>query len=242
MKPNIPFLLISDLDDTIKITHTTSRLRTVIRGLWGAQAYAGMPELYQEWIGDREFFVVSSSPVWIEAKIQRFLNKFKFPPSKLFLRDWVRETKVADFKFQRLNKLVLSAKERGIQVILVGDDSEYDPEVFDRLKSEHPDTVLKAYVRSIRGRKIPDGLFPFYLAFDIAVEEYREKRLLLPQLMRVGKATLDQTNPEYVIPYFAHHPEKLSQEVISEISMLQTKIDLELRKIYYLRKMDPTVW
>src|SRR5690606_20626744 len=66
---DIPFLLVSDFDDTLKISHTTNRLKTVLRGLFTKQAYAGMSELYQEWVDGRSFVVISSSPNAIRGKI-----------------------------------------------------------------------------------------------------------------------------------------------------------------------------
>ena len=64
-----PLLLISDLDDTIKISHTQSKLITVYRGLFRTSAFAGMAQLYAEILArhsDSRFCVVSSSPPQIQ--------------------------------------------------------------------------------------------------------------------------------------------------------------------------------
>lgn len=202
-----PFLLVSDLDDTLKISHTTNRLKTVLRGLFTKQRYAGMAELYQEWCPDGSFVLLSSSPVWIRGKIDRFMERHGFPKREIWLRDWIREKDIRKYKTDALMRLE-ARKEKGY--IFVGDDAEYDPEVFARFRERNPDQTLAIYIRRMRGRPLPSGVIPFHSAFEIAMAELEAGRLSIPQVSRIGKAIIDENEGDQIIPYFAAPPVDVS--------------------------------
>src|SRR5689334_17199968 len=44
-----PFLLVSDIDDTVKITHVSNCAAALENCVHGKDVFAGMKELYQEW-------------------------------------------------------------------------------------------------------------------------------------------------------------------------------------------------
>lgn len=216
------YVLVSDFDDTLKISHTTNRLKTVIRGLFAKQSYAGMSELFQEWSHNRPFILLSSSPLWIRNKIERFLDRHGFPRREIVLRDWLRQKDVLAYKIRALSLL----ENRGDQAfIFIGDDSEFDPEVFERFRKTHPERTLAIYIRRMRGRPLPAGIIPFHSAFEIALSELAAGRMKIPQVARIGKAVLDQRNSDLIIPYFAALPvdielsssfptlEKLSEQI-----------------------------
>ena len=224
------FLLVSDLDDTLKISETSDYFKTVVRGLFRKDAYAGMNILYQELIGPKGMFVlISSSPRSIHGKVHRFLEKHKFPEHQIWLRDWVKQPKIKEYKrsnFQRLKETFPGP------FIILGDDQEYDPEVFTEFKEANPDLVLKIYIRRIRGRKLPKGCFGFLTAFDIALEEYREKRLKIPQVSRIGKAVLEELDDDLIIPRFSLIKEFEDLEDCPPTLMaLKTKLEQRLMDI-----------
>ncbi|MGZ3695691.1 MAG: phosphatase domain-containing protein, partial [Bdellovibrionota bacterium] len=135
-------LLLSDLDDTIKISNTTSKLVTVYRGLFRSSAFIGMAQLYEELLlgnPGSEFHIVSSSPPAIRKKIEYFLAKNKFPPAKLTLRDWLRQTSIPAYKRGAILELIEKSES---MVVLIGDDTEHDPEVFAAAAEKFPDKVV----------------------------------------------------------------------------------------------------
>lgn len=200
---DVPFVLVSDFDDTLKISHTTNRLRTVFRGLFAKQAYAGMSELFQEWSAGRPFVILSSSPRMIEGKIGRFLDRHGFPAREIWLRDWLRQKDIRRYKIESLRRLE-KRQERGF--IFVGDDAEYDPEVFAAFRERNPERTLAIYIRRMRGRPLPDGVIAFHSALEIALSELDAGRLKIPQVARIGKAIIDHGDADQIIPYFATSP------------------------------------
>ncbi|MBS1963032.1 MAG: DUF2183 domain-containing protein [Bdellovibrionales bacterium] len=216
-----PFLLVTDFDDTLKISHTTNRFRTVIRGLFAKQAYAGMSELFQEWTGGNPFVIISSSPRVIAGKIGRFLDRHGYPAREIWLRDWLKQKDIRRYKLESLRKLE-ARPEKGF--IFVGDDAEYDPEVFAGFRERNPDRTLAIYIRRMRGRPLPDGVIPFHSALEIALAELEAGRLKIPQVSRVGKAIVDHGDPDQIIPYFASSPSDIA--VTGKFPTLEKLIDL----------------
>ncbi len=228
------FTLVSDLDDTLKISHTSHRLKTVVRGLLFSHAYAGMSELYQEWLSRGEpFYLVSSSPKAILGRVTRFLKKNHFPQATIQLRDWIQQPDIRAYKSETLRKIVQNSNG---PIIFVGDDSEWDPEVFTRIQKDHPEKVLAIYIRKMRGRPLPEGAIGFHTAFEIAYHELLAGRMNIPQASRVGKAILDQKNSDLVIPYFAVSPQGLPLPEYMPIQNLMNRVHDRLIDIHAARK------
>lgn len=222
-------IIISDLDDTIKISHTTSHFKTLIRGLFFSHAYTGMPELYQSW-HQRGFDIkiLSSSPKWIEKKIHKFLDLNKFPTRTLHLRDWIKEHEIKKYKINSLKKII----EQGCtDIILVGDDTEWDPEVFFELKKEYSQKIKKTYIRSVRGRPLPDAdAIPFYTAFDIAAYEYSEQRIDISAVNAISNAIINEKDIEFIFPHFVSKPKENKPHKNNEIESIQKKIEERINR------------
>jgi hypothetical protein len=228
------YLLVSDFDDTLKVSHTTNRLRTVLRGLFAKQSYAGMSELYQEWSGGQPFVLLSSSPLWIHGKISRFLDRHSFPAREILLRDWLKQKDILRYKTQALKNLEMRA---GVQFIFIGDDAEYDPEVFEKFRERNPERTLAIYIRRMRGRPLPASSIPFHSAFEIALSELAFGRLKIPQVARIGKAVLDQSDTNLIIPYFAAAPvDSQISDHYPTLAQMNEKINLMYDKIRKDRK------
>jgi hypothetical protein len=201
-----PILLISDLDDTIKISNVQSKIVTVYRGLFRSSAFAGMAPLYQEIISNHpgsQFRIISSSPPPIRRKIENFLKLNGFPDAALTLRDWIRYPSVPRYKIDALRDVAATTP---LPLLLVGDDTEYDPEVFAGIDREFPEKVLARYIRKVRGRDLPEGTYGFFTAFDIACAELNAGRFSNEQVLRVGEAVLQAEKNSRLIPWFSLKP------------------------------------
>jgi hypothetical protein len=194
-------LLISDVDDTVKITHVTRRLRAAVRGLVRRSVYGGMAVLYREM--NPALVFISASPLFLEGRLRRTLvQRGGFPAARFVLRDWWSERDVAAFKQAHIEA---SCRTCNLPVVLVGDDTERDPEVFLNAASRQTGgRVVAIYIRQNLGRPLPGGVIPFRSAFDIALKEHLEGRLSVPSSLRVGKAVLQaaRTRVHHLLPPF----------------------------------------
>lgn len=193
--------MISDVDDTVKITHVTRRLRAAVRGLVRRSVYGGMAVLYREMNPSLVF--ISASPQFLEGRLRRTLvERGQFPPARFVLRDWWAERDVAAFKQAHIET---SCRACSLPVVLVGDDTERDPEVFLNAASHQtPGRVVAIYIRQNVGRPLPAGVVPFRTAFDIALSEHLRGRLSVASSLRVGRAVLQaaRTRVHHLLPPF----------------------------------------
>jgi hypothetical protein len=198
-------LLISDVDDTVKITHVTRRLRAAVRGLVRRSVYGGMAALYHEMNPSLVF--ISASPRFLEGRIRRTLvERGGFPSARFVLRDWWAERDVAAFKLAHIEA---SCHSCSLPVVLVGDDTERDPEVFlTAAARQDAGRVVAIYIRQNLGRSLPGGVVPFRTAFDIALHEHLGGRLSVAASLRVGNAVLEaaRNRARHLLPPFYGWP------------------------------------
>lgn len=229
------FLLVSDLDDTIKISNTQKKLITMYRGLFRKSAFAGMAELYQEVVGNARdgaeeqcFYIVSSSPPTIRKRIEHFLSFNRFPPAHLTLRDWIRETSIPKYKQAAIASI--AAKQKA-PLLLVGDDTEHDPEIFTTFAANNPGRVLAIYIRSVKDRILPKGTRKFYTAFDLACAELEAGRLTHEQVHIVGNAVLNAKKNSWLIPDFMMLPPLDFIPFFSQITSVDETVVVMWKKI-----------
>lgn len=154
-------LVISDIDDTVKITEVRDR-KALLRNtlLEPFRVVPGMAELYQRWIdraaGDHLHFV-SSSPWQLYPALRAMLDHAGFPAAtfslkRIRLKDRSvrvlfadpRETKPAAIE-------ALLGAYPGRPAILVGDSGELDPEIYGEVARRHPQRIAYIAIRDVTG-------------------------------------------------------------------------------------------
>lgn len=156
--------VISDLDDTViqsRITSFFQAVRTVMLGNARTRLpFPGVAAFYQalERGGDGErhnpIFYVSSSPWNIHDVIADFMEIQRIPHGPILLRDW-------DFAFTALSSSRLKSHKEpligeilemypSLPFILVGDDSQHDPEIYRGILDRYPGRILAIYIRNVR--------------------------------------------------------------------------------------------
>jgi len=168
VRPNPASLVgvITDIDDTILRTGMTEGLRsiqrTLLRDAHGRQPVPGMPSLYRglaRGTGSRPesaVFYVSSSPWNLYDMLIQFLALRGFPRGPLFLTDWRpgplesgegREN--PGHKRARIRRILDAYPE--LVFVLIGDDGEADPQIYQEFLRSDPDRLQVAMVRSVDG-------------------------------------------------------------------------------------------
>lgn len=155
--------VISDIDDTIKVTQTTSPLG-ILRNTFCVEQpepVAGMPELYSQiksQLQDPAFLYLSASPY----NLYPFLRTFRtthFPSGPLVLRDasWqnlggliasLREG-TREYKSDRIEKVHSWLPQR--KTVLIGDSTQSDPEAYGDCARKFPGWVGAIFVRKVTG-------------------------------------------------------------------------------------------
>jgi phosphatidate phosphatase APP1 len=157
--PDTTFGIVSDIDDTVVDT----RLPRPLIAFWNTfvlhprarHAVPGMADLYAR-LGARypdAPFVYLSTGAWsTAATLRRFLDVHGFPPGPLLLTDW-GPTNTGWFRSGAAHKRAqlerLFAELPQIRWLLVGDDGQHDPAIYERAAHEHPASVAAVAIRQL---------------------------------------------------------------------------------------------
>jgi hypothetical protein len=171
--------VISDIDDTIKITQVPAGKRTVLRNtfLKKFKAAQGMRERYLRFIAeagvsaDTCFHYVSGSPWQLYGPLSRFLFEQEgFPAGTVHMKNLRKnlldrgavrdimafalggDLATLEQKIRQITNLMIHLPRR--KFILVGDSGERDPEVYRAIRKLFPEQVLRIYIRDVMGERL----------------------------------------------------------------------------------------
>ncbi|KAH6971837.1 hypothetical protein BKA56DRAFT_494877 [Ilyonectria sp. MPI-CAGE-AT-0026] len=151
--------IISDIDDTIKITLTSDPLG-ILRETFveKPRPVPGMPELYADLKSllprDTPWFYLSASPYNLYPLLHEFRTRY-FPPGTMILRDsnWrsvaglltALTVATEEYKTDRIKKIYSWLPER--KMILIGDSTQSDPEAYGEIYRAKPGWVKMILIR-----------------------------------------------------------------------------------------------
>ena len=171
--------VISDIDDTIKVTHVPAGKRSVLRNTFLKlfRAADGMRDRYiriaSEAGADADtcFHYVSGSPWQLYGALSRFLfEQAQFPTGTVHMKNLRKnlldrgalrdimafavggDLATLDQKVRQITNLMIHLPRR--KFILVGDSGEKDPEVYRVMQKLFPKQVLKIYIRDVLGERL----------------------------------------------------------------------------------------
>ena len=159
--------VISDIDDTVKVTHVLNR-----RSLWEATFYkpfaavAGMADAYQRLAAPgAPFHYVSSSPWHLTEPLLAFLGATGLPVSSISLKHARLKDRTAldilkpgrETKPPAIEAILQRYPER--RFILIGDSGEDDPEVYAQALRRHPKQITRIFIRNITAAHRGDARF-----------------------------------------------------------------------------------
>lgn len=154
--------VISDIDDTIKITMTASILGTLKTTFVDEpQPVRGMPELYtrmHDLLSSPTWFYLSASPYNLYPFLRDFRRKY-YPDGTLILRDasWQNlgglmaslTLNVQEYKVNRMMKIHGWFPKRTF--ICIGDSTQNDPETYGEIARRFPGWVRAIFIRRTKG-------------------------------------------------------------------------------------------
>lgn len=158
--------VISDIDDTIKITEIPAGAKVVVRNTFFKEYQAAplMNDLYGEW-EDASFHYVSGAPWQKYRSLSTFLiGKSGFPEGSFHMKNtrknpltintWrdlreliTNELVTYDQKVSQISQLFEHFPGR--EFILVGDSGELDPEVYNHIRNQYPEQIRKIIIRDV---------------------------------------------------------------------------------------------
>jgi phosphatidate phosphatase APP1 len=155
--PAVGLSVISDIDDTIRVTEVRKPQRMIARTfLEEFEAAPGMSDFYQKLHGaGAVFHYVSAAPWQLFVPLDEFRTQHKFPPGewsmkRVRLKDRSVQTLFAspeDHKIPIIEEILKRHPQRTF--LLIGDSGERDPEIFGRIARKHQKRIDAVYIRNV---------------------------------------------------------------------------------------------
>lgn len=159
VSPETTYGLISDVDDTIMVT----KLPRAMLAAWNSfvvhtntrKAVPGMADFYRELLAnhpDAPVFYLSTGAWNTVPALQAFIEANGYPNGPMLFTDW-GPTPTGFFrdgqahKKQQLRNLMITFPQ--IQWVLVGDDGQHDPFLYDEVAREHPSHIRGIALREL---------------------------------------------------------------------------------------------
>ena len=182
-------LLVSDIDDTIKVSHVLNKFESVVNAPRADNLLLGMPQLFlllQSRNPNLKIAYLSNAIESISGKSHaKLLQSGKFPAGTLLLRKSPRDD---EHKIKTLRELVQRYQPQG--VILFGDNGERDPLIYDQFRREFPRLPMVTFVRQMystqdkkrTGARLYVGQVGFVTAVEPVLDLIRAKVLATADL------------------------------------------------------------
>lgn len=161
--PRATFGIISDVDDTILISHVLKKRKLLGNSLTippeRRQPVPGMAALYHEVLQRHAsgaeaapVFYVSASPRQLTDNLRSFLEHNGFPRGVLQLKEVGGDfgDSLSDqqaYKRRRLETIFDAFPQ--VRFMLFGDDGEADPEIFSEMQTKYPDQISRVWIRRV---------------------------------------------------------------------------------------------
>ena len=157
--PETGLSVISDIDDTIKISNVRDRQALMLNTF--AREFVAVPEMAARYRQLAEqpgsaFHYVSSGPIQLYPTLARFLEDAEFPAGSMHLRESTAYTNVIPghddsrkHKLAAIGELLADFPKR--QFLLIGDSGEADPEIYGEMARSHTEQIIGIRIRNVTG-------------------------------------------------------------------------------------------
>lgn len=195
--------IVSDLDDTIKITNSGEEMDGAINAFLTDNVFTGMPEFLKTAKAYApDLHVLSASPQILRGRIQSSFKKRKLEVKSIILKNSLGGESKLVYKVRELKRLFAETSD---DFILIGDDVGQDPEAYAELAKLYPNRVLAIYIHVIKNRPIPGGT-QYWTSFDLFLREFIASRMTESAVVEASELLLEEPKFSLIIPDFAHCP------------------------------------
>jgi phosphatidate phosphatase APP1 len=161
--PSTKVGVVSDIDDTIMVTMLPRALlaawNSFVRHTNTRKPVPGMADLLNGVLDshpDAPIFYLSTGAWNVVPTLKRFMLRHDLPVGPMLMTDW-GPTPTGLFRSGREHKRVqlrnLMITFPDIKWLLVGDDGQHDPMIYDDIAREHPESVWAIAIRQLTRRE-----------------------------------------------------------------------------------------
>lgn len=233
--------VVSDIDDTAKITNVGSPAAAVWNGLFSNRAFTGMRELYGSFAVGKgyAFSYLSGSPDFLKFRAKQFLKASGFPEGELYLRPTGQKESLRAYKVRVIREIL--QKYPDDRLLLIGDDTQADFDAYDDIFRYAPDRIVAVYIRKVTNRKLPPSVYPFLSAFDLARTEYIMGRFSVTDMAPVAISILSERRMSRIVPSFSYCPVNAFFSSDEQVERWNRDIDSRIQEICQSRSLLPEI-
>ncbi|KAI8344007.1 hypothetical protein BC941DRAFT_2501 [Chlamydoabsidia padenii] len=150
--------IISDIDDTIKVTDILDGRDTILQNTFfrKAKEIPGMSNVFRSWAAEgAKVHYVSNSPWQVYPALQEFLKDNRFPQGSVHLRLVSAQSfilgKPGQHKLDTITTILEDFPQR--KFILVGDSGEIDPEIYAKIYHRYPSQIVKIFIHDVTSER-----------------------------------------------------------------------------------------
>ena len=198
------FSIVSDLDETIKVTGLGPR--AIWNALTSKKIYLGMNTLLSE-LPEEKLFIVTASPRQIKKSIERLIDHHNLEVEELITRNYFSGESTFEYKYRSIQEILDKTSEK---FVLIGDNTSQDEAVYRQIKKDYPQRVLAIYIRVTKSPEVKrdDVVTYFYHTIDIALGEFKARRATRGNVLNMLKDFAILRNKyDLVFPKFAYCPQ-----------------------------------
>jgi len=231
--------IISDIDDTLKITHVNCFPDAFIRGPFTATAFLGMSELYNGLLTGNvtpAVYYVSGSPSLLTNAVEWFLGRNDFPVGEIYLRDFLGRPDIITHKESTIREIMGQNKKD--QFLMFGDDTESDFTIYHDMRAEFPERMIAAYIHLVNNDKqLPADVTGYFTSADLALRETLAGRLSEAKTKEIFEKFLTtDIDEEEILPEFEFCPQAgwltsiaNGEKVASSLQRLAPQVEAKLK-------------
>jgi phosphatidate phosphatase APP1 len=164
--PKTGLSVISDIDDTIKISEVLDKKKLLINTFVKPYKITeGFPEYYKKLEKQGAYFhYVSASPWQLHPSIKSFMGEH-YPKGTVALRNFrLKDSSLlafmkpsTEYKIAQIESIIKRYPKH--QFILIGDSGEHDPEVYANIYQKFPSNIQSIQIRAVEGSDLSDARF-----------------------------------------------------------------------------------
>ncbi len=164
-------VLISDIDDTLKISHILDKIAAVENSVHLENQFYGMSQLFNLLQSPQgiQFFYVSNALTYIQFLHEEFLTQHQFPNGPLVLRENYFDK---EHKFRSISKIIKNTLPR--MVLLIGDNGERDSEIYARIQRKFPNIQIIIFIHQMYSVhsliEVANPILPGQIAYVTSVD------------------------------------------------------------------------
>lgn len=241
-------LIVSDIDDTIKVSHVRNKVDLFWYSQVTTNAFKGMSYVYNAILNEDLYlynepdseviYVTNANSFFMKNSHTKFIKKNNFPEGKIFFQ---KSNSDVDHKYNTIKSYLETHSFD--ELILVGDNGQQDINFYSRITEEFKDKLtIRTYIRQVYGAPtevlpLAPGQIPFVSPLEILEDLENQSLLSLETFYAVAnqiakeivdEGAVDPYKPQYFPKWlnckgmeFSIYPELSTPEIEQAYTKLQ---------------------